>query len=255
MVHQKYCRLRHIGLSNTGLSDKNFTTLLAAITENKSIGSVHVAHNALNHTSQTREAFKWCLRGNKTLKFLDLSYNRFTVESAKAIYLAVLENDVLNILRLVGNSACAAEEYRLLQDKLKKNRNKASGAEDFDTMAFYNAKDGDMAAEYQTRADGETYSIPEADVCISTDTTTIPCAKAEYAVESVRNVLCVLFSAPLAWKDRSRKLHGIEMLDYASEREMLWQLLKEVQRDIEVQFDFATTDKLRTAVTLGCRGS
>lgn len=68
-----------------------------------------------------------------------------------------------------------------------------------------------------------------------------------------KNVLAVLFSAPLAWKDRARKLHSIEMLDYGKEREMLWQLFKEVQRDIEVQFDFATTDKLRTAVTLGCR--
>ena len=67
------------------------------------------------------------------------------------------------------------------------------------------------------------------------------------------NVLCVLFSAPLAWQDRHYKLHPIEMLDVGSERETLWQVFKEAQRDICVSFDFATTDTLRTAVTLGCR--
>jgi len=68
------------------------------------------------------------------------------------------------------------------------------------------------------------------------------------------NVLCVLFSAPLAWKDKEKKqFHPIETLDFRAERQCILQLFKEVQRDIEVQFDFATTDKLRTAVTLGCR--
>ena len=63
----------------------------------------------------------------------------------------------------------------------------------------------------------------------------------------------VFRSVPLAWKDRNLRLHGIEMLDYGSERDMICQLFREVRRDIAVHFDFATTDKLRTAVTMGCR--
>ena len=70
---------------------------------------------------------------------------------------------------------------------------------------------------------------------------------------AVTNVLSVLFSVPLAWKGRDLRLHGIEMLDYGAERDMLCQLFREVRRDISVHFDFATTDRLRTAVTLGCR--
>jgi hypothetical protein len=67
------------------------------------------------------------------------------------------------------------------------------------------------------------------------------------------NALSVLFSAPLAWQDRQKTVHPIELLDYGSERSMLWQLFKEARRDIRVLFDFATTDSFRTAVTLGCR--
>lgn len=67
------------------------------------------------------------------------------------------------------------------------------------------------------------------------------------------NTLCVLFSTPLAWRDKSNHLHPIETLDYANEREVLVHVFKEAQRDISVRFDFATTDILRSAVTLGCR--
>lgn len=40
------------------------------------------------------------------------------------------------------------------------------------------------------------------------------------------NVLNVFFSAPLAWRDRANKLHPLEMLDYASERDGLVQVRK-----------------------------
>jgi hypothetical protein len=67
------------------------------------------------------------------------------------------------------------------------------------------------------------------------------------------NMLCVLFSAPLAWTDTRNQLHPIQTLDYASERETLVQVFHEAQRDIGLRFDFATTDTLRSAVTMGCR--
>jgi hypothetical protein len=37
-------------------------------------------------------------------------------------------------------------------------------------------------------------------------------------VKKDKNVLNVLFSAPLAWRDRSNRLHPLEMLDYGAER-------------------------------------
>jgi hypothetical protein len=68
-----------------------------------------------------------------------------------------------------------------------------------------------------------------------------------------RSELRVMFASPLAWRDRNQKFHAIPMLDYISERDQLIQVFKEVNRNISVAFDFATTDKLRTALSFGCR--
>ena len=68
------------------------------------------------------------------------------------------------------------------------------------------------------------------------------------------NTLNVLFSAPLAFVNRNWETVPLEVLDYSAERELLMQVFKEVHRDVSVHFDFATTDVLRTALTLGtCR--
>jgi hypothetical protein len=65
--------------------------------------------------------------------------------------------------------------------------------------------------------------------------------------------LSVLFSAPLAWQDTRNHLHPIQTLDYAGEREALVQVFHEAKRDVGLRFDFATTEALRTVVTLGCK--
>jgi hypothetical protein len=67
------------------------------------------------------------------------------------------------------------------------------------------------------------------------------------------HTLNVFFSAPLAGFDRNAKPHPLEVLDYASERELLIQVFREVHRDVNVHFDFATTDSLRTALSFGCK--
>ena len=43
------------------------------------------------------------------------------------------------------------------------------------------------------------------------------------------------------------------MLDFEKEREIICQCFREASRDIDVKFDTATTSRLRTSVTLGCR--
>lgn len=68
-----------------------------------------------------------------------------------------------------------------------------------------------------------------------------------------QNTLNVFFSAPLAGFDSKKKPHPLQVLDYNAERELLMQVFKEVHRDVSVHFDFATTDALRTALSLGCK--
>lgn len=195
VVSQSYCRLQHIGLSNTGLSDKHFYSLLHMLTANTSIYSINVAHNSLNHTSQTKEAFKLCLRGNKTLRFLDLSFNRFTVDTAKAVHMAVLENETLNILRLIGNNACTASEYRLLQEKLQKNRKRTNaGAREGTVPVEENWFEGHdpmhdfgESGEEQTGG-GDANELPEAVATLSTaEYATAEYAKVELALIPTHN--------------------------------------------------------------------
>ena len=62
----------------------------------------------------------------------------------------------------------------------------------------------------------------------------------------------VLFSAPLAWRDSRGTLTPIQMLDHESEKDMLAQTFREAKRPIRLDFSYATTEKLRSLVTLGC---
>jgi len=67
------------------------------------------------------------------------------------------------------------------------------------------------------------------------------------------DLLTVLFSGPLAWRDWNGQLHPIELLEFDLERELLVQSFQEAGCNVKLRFDFATTERLRTAVTLGCR--
>ena len=67
------------------------------------------------------------------------------------------------------------------------------------------------------------------------------------------NALTVLFSAPLVYRNSHNVLQPIEMLAFDNEREIVCQCFREASRDIDLKFDTATTHRLRTNVTLGCR--
>jgi len=67
------------------------------------------------------------------------------------------------------------------------------------------------------------------------------------------DILCVLFSMPLAVRDNTGAIRAIDSLNFDDERRAIWNLLKEVRRNIGVKFDYATPTKLRDLVTMGCR--
>jgi len=71
---------------------------------------------------------------------------------------------------------------------------------------------------------------------------------------SSSNTLFVFFAAPLALRERGGGLLPAGLpLPYNVERDAIIQVFKEVQRDNNVSFGFATTDAVRSAVTMGCR--
>uniref|UniRef100_A0A7S2DM31 AAA+ ATPase domain-containing protein n=1 Tax=Haptolina brevifila TaxID=156173 RepID=A0A7S2DM31_9EUKA len=65
-------------------------------------------------------------------------------------------------------------------------------------------------------------------------------------------VLGVLFSSPLVVQDPiSGQVLPAEMLDLDRERDLICDSMREAKRNLRVRFEFATTDRLRTLVTLG----
>lgn len=67
-----------------------------------------------------------------------------------------------------------------------------------------------------------------------------------------RNMITVLFSAPLVWKDDRNNYYPIEILDFELEKSLLWQCFTEASRNIVLSYDNATTDRLQAARTKGC---
>ncbi|KAJ1625495.1 hypothetical protein T492DRAFT_234712 [Pavlovales sp. CCMP2436] len=68
-------------------------------------------------------------------------------------------------------------------------------------------------------------------------------------------LLGVLFAAPLAYVDGAGAVHAMEPLDFEKERELICESVRESGRQLGVRFEAATTDRLRTLVTLGrCAG-
>jgi len=75
-----------------------------------------------------------------------------------------------------------------------------------------------------------------------------------HLASTTSNTLFVFFAAPLALRERGGSLLPAGLpLPYNVERDAIMQVFKEVQRDNNVSFGFATTDAVRSAVTMGCR--
>jgi Leucine Rich repeat len=66
------------------------------------------------------------------------------------------------------------------------------------------------------------------------------------------NMITVLFSAPLVYYNDREIATPFAKLDFAMEREILWQCLKEASREIDLFFDNATADRLLTAISKRC---
>ena len=66
------------------------------------------------------------------------------------------------------------------------------------------------------------------------------------------NMITVLFSAPLVYKDRHGSLRPFAKLDFDMERELIMQCLREASRDIDLCFDTATHHRLLAAIAKGC---
>lgn len=68
----------------------------------------------------------------------------------------------------------------------------------------------------------------------------------------IDNVITVLFSAPLVYRDGQKRFQPFKKLNFEMERELMWQCLKEASRDIELTFDNATSERLLATIAKRC---
>jgi hypothetical protein len=257
----KHSCLRHLSLAHCNLSSKAVKCLLDLLQSNQSLASLDLSHNHIHHNDSskhiedTKKSMREFLKKNATLRSLDLSYMSLKRESILSIQLGLLENETMLLLPLTGNAQREdiLNTMQMIRNKLAQNREKYLHSTD--------AHAGITSTVPPSRESSAAAGAVEEDpaVAVSSKWMSHQESSSENASSvslpslSTSNSLHILFSAPLAWRDHAGKIHPVEMLDYSSEREEIIQVFREVQRDISVNFGFATTESLRTALSLSCR--
>lgn len=357
--------LRYLGLSNNALQNATVCQILDILQVNELLTTLDLSCNDIQHSKRLEISLRNCVKLNRGLRVLDLSFNKLNADLVKCAYLGLLENEYLLMMPLAGNPLAAqASELSLIEDKLTANRQryrafleayndtirraKASLFDSFNLQdpvparRYSNSAErfgmpGPIIAAVSDELDGKLASTSESSeidttriatasevlpiapsggapsvVAVQVEASLLPLAHATRAESgSDSNILSpnsigdavalsavstpepvapaaspartvsvsqpppslasigrsisfsasgsggdtirVFFSAPLVWRDQQKRFHPLEMLDYKSERDSIVQVLSEVHRDISVSFQFATTDNLRTALSLGCR--
>jgi hypothetical protein len=116
--------IRQLGLSNNGLTNKAVCQILDCLQGSMMLTYLDLSHNEIQHSKQLEGSLRDFMKYNRSLRILDLSYNRLNQESVKCIYLGLLENETLLLLPLVYNNFLtrSASELPLIQSKLTDNR-------------------------------------------------------------------------------------------------------------------------------------
>lgn len=219
--------LRHLGLASNNLSSKFFSKLLSIMATNRSIASLNVSDNeAIFSTASSKDIRKF-LKSNSYLRLLNLSKTKLTIDIAKELHLGLLENSSLLMLLMqdnVINDVAANDTFEAISLQLYQNRQ-----------------------QYALSTTSKSYS--EKQTVLENPSDFLDSSSPSLAIPNLQ----VLFSSPLAWRDQNNLYHPMEQLDYIRERESMIQMFREARRNIAVTFDFATTEKLTSALAVGCK--
>lgn len=225
------------------MSKKVLSGFLDAIRYNATLTSLDFGYNdfKISQKDYLNESLRLFLRDNSGVRQLDLSCNNFDTKTIQAIYLGLLSNDAMLIILLTGNTGalkskgkkkCSSDvdfiillfflDYELVLDKLKQNRCKYK--ERVESKISFVAFDSDSNLLSELPLDYSPHRPPISPLLSSH-------LIEEQAVldsifqegEAASASLTVLFSCPLAWRDRTNRLYPIEVLDHNAEREALLQ--------------------------------
>jgi len=191
-------------------------------------------------TGEVLDRLGGALAFNSRLENLNVSCNQFSTSSVESLISmltrAVNSSSRLSFLHLNGNSpALTSKQEKMLGRVLVENRVRCISTH-FEELS----KTGKASADDSSTGPLSTLSE-------------ITFPKFHHNVaRGMRNMITVLFSAPLVWRDDRNNYYPIEMLDFELEKSLLWQCFTEASRNIDLSYDNATTDRLQAARTKGC---
>lgn len=115
--------LRYLGLSNNALQNTTVCQILDILQTNEQLTSLDLSCNDIQHSKRLEVSLRSCIKSNRGLRLLDLSFNKLNAVLVKHVYLGLLENECLLMMPLAGNMLAAqAPDLPLIQEELTKNR-------------------------------------------------------------------------------------------------------------------------------------
>ena len=188
-------------------------------------------------TGEVLDRLGGALPFNSRLENLNVSNNRFKLSSVESLISmldrAVKSSSRLSFLHLNGNSPALTSKLEIMLSHIMIENRKRCISTHFEERS----KPGGKA------------SVDESSTGPLSTLSEITFPKFD---QGRRNMITVLFSAPLVWKDDRNNYYPIEMLDFEMEKSLLWQCFTEASRNIDLSYENATTDRLQAARTKGC---
>lgn len=269
--------LRTLYLSNNGLHVGKAWLELVGLLKNNALEleTLDISSNGLvleDHEVEFAEVLLSALLKNTCLQALDMSSSTFSDWAINYMLQGLWDatgEPVLAFLRLEDNKPRLSETQRhilsafslrsrktLLQKAIRDiesrkpdelSKGDPSEVDDFaeipatlpSSTLESNLAEGDDSSVFS----GSLQRVPRSHITGASNSAHVPRGD---------NMITVLFSGPLVYHDGRGNLVPFAKLDFKTEREQMWQCLKEASRDIELYFDSATSDRFLAAMSKRC---
>ncbi len=229
-------KLKVLNMSSNGLGAGDVASAIVYSLADvlSDLTSLDLSSNSL--TGEVLDRLGGALPFNSRLENLNVSNNQFQESSVESLISmldrAVKSSSRLSFLHLNGNyPALTPKQEMMLSYIMIENRKRC------------------ISTHFEDRFRPGKASLDESSTGPLSTLSEITIPKFD---RGRRNMITVLFSAPLVWKDDRNNYYPIEMLDFELEKSLLWQCFTEASRNIVLSYDNATTDRLQAARTKGC---
>lgn len=224
--------LKILDISYNNLSDSFIYKLLYELKKSNQLETLVVSYNNINLSDESFYSF---LTNNTCLTYLNISGNVINKLSIERISNCLKQCS--SILFLICNDIdTITDEIVLLWRNILKNNllfNKSKIRRNLDEISYFN--------NHRIMKNFSNYHY------ISNDNSTNNINKSESTCK-----IGVFISSPLVYKDINNELHSISEINYKDEIDSFYNTLSNINKPIELLFDYIRIDRLRSYITKGC---